>query len=319
MNKSISIPEVIKFDFNATGFKISDLSLDNKCKLMTLYNDRMVFAFKNFTGNFGFDYMYISDPPIFADIGTFDLDVANTTFLTDFDSNVVNGVLDVLIHRLELEVDPFGITFDGVSDISDVATRFLTYCGNVILSRVVSIVAYAGPERINPTINSILELIPDEKNIPGTQLYVEGGISNNFTIKENDYIQIPLDMTLQNASVQFNRTNDVKFGAMKNYRYQAQLYLSDYLFYSVINSLYYPDIYLLNATIPGMTTTTLNLALLGKLSKAGFDNGNPCIVKFNAIGETPEIDITEALGLAMKFNLAFDIQCKKHSTDTEYS
>ena len=209
MNKSISIPEVIKFDFNATGFKISDLSLDNKCKLMTLYNDRMVFAFKNFTGNFGFDYMYISDPPIFADIGTFDLDVANTTFLTDFDSNVVNGVLDVLIHRLELEVDPFGITFDGVSDISDVATRFLTYCGNVILSRVVSIVAYAGPERINPTINSILELIPDEKNIPGTQLYVEGGISNNFTIKENDYIQIPLDMTLQNASVQFNRTNDV--------------------------------------------------------------------------------------------------------------
>ena len=59
VNKSISIPDVIKFDFNATGFKISDLSLDKKCKLMTLYNDRMVFAFKNFTGNFGFDYMYI--------------------------------------------------------------------------------------------------------------------------------------------------------------------------------------------------------------------------------------------------------------------
>ena len=168
MNKSISIPDVIKIDFNATGFKISDLSLDNKCKLMTLYNDRMVFAFKNFTGSFGFDYMYISDPPIFADIGTFDLDVANTTFLMDFDSNVVNGVLDVLIRRLELDIDPFGITFDGVSDISDVATRFLTYCGNVIRSRLVSIVAYAGPDRINPTINSILELIPDEKNIPGT-------------------------------------------------------------------------------------------------------------------------------------------------------
>lgn len=201
MNKSISIPDVIKIDFNATGFKISDLSLDNKCKLMTLYNDRMVFAFKNFTGSFGFDYMYISDPPIFADIGTFDLDVANTTFLMDFDSNVVNGVLDVLIRRLELDIDPFGITFDGVSDISDVATRFLTYCGNVIRSRLVSIVAYAGPERINPTINSILELIPDEKNIPGTELYVEGGISNNFTIKENDYIVIPLDMTLQNYSV----------------------------------------------------------------------------------------------------------------------
>ena len=99
--------------------------------------------------------------------------------------------------------------------------------------------------------------------------------------------------------MQFNRTNDVNFGDIKNYRYQMQLYLSDYLFYSIINSLYYPDIYLMNATIPGMTTTTLNIALLGKLKKAGFENGNPCIVKFNAIGATPEIDITEALGLAM--------------------
>ena len=68
-----------------------------------------------------------------------------------------------------------------------------------------------------------------------------------------------------------------------------------------------------------MTTTSLNLALLGKLKKVGFENGNPCIIRFNAIGETPEMDISEALGLAMKFNLAFDVQCKKHSTDTEYS
>lgn len=61
--------------------------------MVQLLNDRMVFSFKNFTGNFGFDYMYISDPPIFADIGTFDLDVANTTFLIDFDSNIMNGVI----------------------------------------------------------------------------------------------------------------------------------------------------------------------------------------------------------------------------------
>lgn len=98
-----------------------------------------------------------------------------------------------------------------------------------------------------------------------------------------------------------------------------QLYLSDYLFYSIINSLYYPDIYITNMTIPGVTTTTLNIALLNKLHKAGFDNGNPCIVKFNMIGETPTLDITEAMGLAMKFNLAFDIQCKKHASDEEYS
>lgn len=112
--------------------------------------------------------MYISDPPIFADIGDFDLDIANTTFLTSFDSNVLNGIVDILIYKLDLEIDPFEITFDGVSDISDVATRFLTYVGNVLRGRLTSIVAYAGPDRINPLVNKILELIPDEKNIPGT-------------------------------------------------------------------------------------------------------------------------------------------------------
>jgi hypothetical protein len=196
VNKSISIPDVMKFDFNVTNIKISDLSLDSKCKLLELFNDRMVFSFKNFTGNFGFSYMYISDPPIFADIGDFDLDIANTTFLMDFDSNVVNGVLEILIKRLEFDVAPFDISFDGVSDISDVATRFLTYVGNVLRGRLVSIVAYAGPDRINPTVNEILHLIPDEKNIPGTDLYVEGGLSDNATIKDHDYLEIPLDMTL---------------------------------------------------------------------------------------------------------------------------
>ena len=98
-----------------------------------------------------------------------------------------------------------------------------------------------------------------------------------------------------------------------------QLYLSDYLFYSFINSLYYPGIYIMNATIPGIDTTVLNIGLLGKMKKAGFDNGQPCIVRFNAIGEAPSIDISEAQGLEMHLGLAFDIQCKQHSTSTEYS
>lgn len=72
-----------------------------------------------------------------------------------------------------------------------------------------------------------------------------------------------------------------------------QFYLSDYLFYSVINSLYYPGIYIMNASIP-IDTTALNIGTLFKLQKAGFDNGCPCLVRFNAIGPTPTIDISEA-------------------------
>jgi hypothetical protein len=210
----------MSFSFNATGFRIGDLSLDQSCKLMELHDDRFVFSFRNFTGNFKLDYMYISDPPIFADIGGFELDVANTTFLLDVDPNVINGVLDVLIHRLELGVDPFRVEIDGVSDISDASTRFITYVGNVIRSRIVSALAYSGPERINPTVNTILAMIPDEKNIPGTQLYLEGGIADNFTITEKGYMLLPLDISLQNYSVAFNRTNNVSFGPYIDHGYE---------------------------------------------------------------------------------------------------
>jgi len=104
--------------------------------------------------------------------------------------------MHILLHELIYDMDPFSIEFDGISDISDVATRFLTYVGNVLRGRILSIIKYAGTEKINPLVNKILEIIPDEKNIIGTQLYVEGGISDNFTIKFNDFIEIPLDITL---------------------------------------------------------------------------------------------------------------------------
>ena len=168
MNKSITIPDVMKLDFNITGLKFSDLSIDPSCKLLELFDDRFVFAFKNFTGNLGLSYMYISDPPIFADIGDFDLNVDNTTFKIDVDPDVLDGILQVVINRLELDMKPFEIKFDGVSDISDVSTRFLTYVGNTLRSRLISINKYAGPARINPMVNKILEMIPDEKNIPLT-------------------------------------------------------------------------------------------------------------------------------------------------------
>lgn len=68
---------------------------------------------------------------------------------------------------------------------------------------------YAGPEGINPILNKILELIPDEKNIPGTNLYVEGGISEDFYIVEDNYLMFPLDISLQNHSRSFSRANTV--------------------------------------------------------------------------------------------------------------
>jgi hypothetical protein len=90
--------------------------------------------------------MYISDPPIFADIGDFDLNINSTAFMTNFTTEMNSSdVLQVDILNYSLQIDPFGVNFDGVSDMSDVFSRFFTFGGNVIRDRAVSISNYIKP------------------------------------------------------------------------------------------------------------------------------------------------------------------------------
>ena len=75
------------------------------------------------------------------------------------------------------------------------ATSFISYVGNVLTNRLTSIVAYKGPEFAQEIVNKLIELIPDEKHLPNSTLYIEGGIADSFKINTS-YMQIPLDVTL---------------------------------------------------------------------------------------------------------------------------
>ena len=92
-------------------------------------------------------------------------------------------------------IAPWRAKFDGISDISQVATSFISYVGNVLTGRLTSIVAYKNPEGAQTLVNKLIELIPDEKHLPGSQLYIEGGIADGFQINPQ-YMEIPLDATL---------------------------------------------------------------------------------------------------------------------------
>jgi hypothetical protein len=114
-------------------------------------------------------YMIVSDPPIFADIGDFDFDIENITMILDmnqyFDSD---GVMEVIINSLQLDIAPWRMNFNGISDISKVATSFITYVGNVLTNILTSIIAYAGPTNINKIVSKLIEQIPDEKHFPNS-------------------------------------------------------------------------------------------------------------------------------------------------------
>lgn len=87
--------------------------------------------------------MYISDPPIFADIGDFDFNINNSAFMTNFTTDMSSSdVFQIDILNNSLIINPFSFNIDGISDISDVFSRFLTFGGNVLRDRAVSISNY---------------------------------------------------------------------------------------------------------------------------------------------------------------------------------
>jgi len=93
-------------------------------------------------------------------------------------------------------MDPFAIVFDGVSDIMGVLGRLVSYIGNVISRRLQSILVYKGPDKVGKLLNKLIELIPDEIDIPGTDLYLEGGLSDECVIVAGEYMSLPMDISL---------------------------------------------------------------------------------------------------------------------------
>ena len=90
--------------------------------------------------------MYVSDPPIFADIGDFDWNIPDLTLLVDMDQSInEDGQMDILINSFVFDIKTWRMTFDGISDMAQVATSFISYVGNVLTNRLSSIVGYAGP------------------------------------------------------------------------------------------------------------------------------------------------------------------------------
>ena len=86
--------------------------------------------------------------------------------------------------------------------------------------------------------------------------------------------------------------NSVVFAPYENEGFEVQMYLSEYLFQSIIHSLYYDGVYLTQLPDTGptaLTTTELDVATLGAIRRNGWDLGQPCVTDVNATGETPQL------------------------------
>jgi|DEB0MinimDraft_12_1074336.scaffolds.fasta_scaffold47777_2 hypothetical protein len=70
INRTITIPDLISVTFNLTDLKFEGFSIDPSVSLIDLVGDNQAtFAFKDFKGKILANYMYVTDPPLLADIG----------------------------------------------------------------------------------------------------------------------------------------------------------------------------------------------------------------------------------------------------------
>ena len=88
------------------------------------------------------EYMYISDPPLFADIGNIEFLAKNTTLMLNGKTDFVDSLFNLTVIDTSIDIEPFSLDFNGISDMSDVATRLVNFMGNVVRGRVVSLSKY---------------------------------------------------------------------------------------------------------------------------------------------------------------------------------
>ena len=79
--------------------------------------------------------------------------------------------------------------------MSSVLADLVTFMGNTVIGRLNKIVRYIGPDKMTKVVNEIFAQIPDQISFGNYTL--EGGISESAKILKDQYMQIPLDMSLQ--------------------------------------------------------------------------------------------------------------------------
>jgi len=72
----------------------------------------------DFKGKIDCDYSYLSDPPIFGDIGSFTLDILNNTFYVDMYANDTDDQVKILVDEIFWQSDGLKFGFEGISDLS---------------------------------------------------------------------------------------------------------------------------------------------------------------------------------------------------------
>ena len=123
------------------------------------------------------DYAFVSDPPIFADMGEGSLDIGDLTMNASVTSSVDPFRIGLSDLHADSKASPF-TNFNGISDFSRVVTNVVNTVAAVVRNRVESFIdggeLYNVEDKVEAIINKILGLIEFPISIGDSGLYLDG-------------------------------------------------------------------------------------------------------------------------------------------------
>ena len=200
------LDEDLVFNYELEDIHIASATIDPTPPIITINNGSVTLAVKNLNLNVTADYSYISEPPIFADIGEASIHFADMTLSTDMSSKVQPFQVELSNMKVDAQAEPF-CSFDGISDFSQVATNVVNTVAAVVRNRLESLInggeLYSVDKKVEAIINKILGLIEFPIHLGESGLYLDGVFYSDI-MAANDVLVLPLDVMLRYEDTTFD-------------------------------------------------------------------------------------------------------------------
>ena len=201
--------EFLTFDFNLTNLNFISSSLNPAAPLIQLGANEARLQINELSLELEFDYRYITDPPIFADIGTAYLGVEGMTvdfmFNSTYNGNFSINLWDMRLDFLPGQPHPL---FDGISDFSVLVTNVMTTVFAVVRNRLSTLI---NSQLINgkfaKIVNGILHLFP--QTIPLGAIDLVGFLAGN-PVSTPHYLYLPMSTIVTSEDHPYTGTCNVQ-------------------------------------------------------------------------------------------------------------
>jgi hypothetical protein len=304
-------------NYNVTNFRLDELIIDGAVPIFYIINDGLSFSLKNLTVKISFDYEFILDPPLLADIGHFWVQLEQV----DFQLNFTTYMIDVT-KKEQIHITGSSLFFDhpaplvdiyGYADLGIVVNNTINTIAAVVKNRLQQRIGQADfMLKMELLINAFLLIVPNNIHLGG-DLYLDGMLYDNPTYKAGEYMLITLETSLDNKKAPYNVPNSYGLPApITTLNYELQLAVTEWFVNSAIEAVTATG--KLEFSLPLGATNVKDLQhIIGTMW--GYADSDPCITTIMLEMPCPVINMMDYKSDTTSFlqvpNLVTRWQCVK--------